>query len=244
MIPGPAIGEGGIARSDLLVVPALAVYGGLFVAGAAYFLAMSFWSVKSYRVVPGFTLDNYAKTLATHLGAGATTLGMALAIALSATVIGFCYAWIVRFRAGSWAPALLLVALVTLFGGYLMKIYAWKTMLGSDGAINSALITLGLVDRPIKALLYSPFAVILTLTHFLLPFSILPIFAALRSISDAEVDSARDLGAGPGRVLLDILIPRARGGIVAAFALAFLFRRRRLLDAAAGRRHHGDGTAS
>jgi spermidine/putrescine transport system permease protein len=129
---------------------------------------------------------------------------------------------LVRFRAGRLGEALLLVALVTLFGGYLMKIYAWKTMLGSDGAINTALLWLGLVDRPVTALLYSPFAVVLTLSHFLLPFAILPIAASLRGIADAEVESARDLGASGWRVLVDVVVPRARGGILAGFALAFL----------------------
>ena len=112
--------------------------------------------------------------------------------------------------------------MVTLFGGYLMKIYAWKTMLGGDGAINSALMTLGLIDQPIRVLFYSPLAVIITLTHFLLPFAILPITAALRGITDAEIESARDLGARGFEVMKDIIVPRARAGIMAGFALCFL----------------------
>jgi spermidine/putrescine transport system permease protein len=103
-----------------------------------------------------------------------------------------------------------------------MKIYAWKTMLGGDGAINSALMTLGLIDQPIRVLFYSPLAVVITLTHFLLPFAILPITAALRGITDAEIESARDLGARGFEVMKDIIVPRARAGIMAGFALCFL----------------------
>jgi spermidine/putrescine transport system permease protein len=212
----------GRRASYLLILPAAVIYVGLFVAAGLYFFVLSFWSVKSFRVVPDFTLQNYFKTFSTHLGSAGTTLLIAFAIALSATLLGFYYAWLIRFRAGSWAPALLFIALVTLFGGYLMKIYAWKTMLGSDGAINSALIALGFIDQPIKALLYSPMSVVITLTHFLLPFAILPMVAALRGISDAEIDSARDLGARASEVMKDIIIPRARSGIMAAFALCFL----------------------
>jgi spermidine/putrescine transport system permease protein len=208
--------------SILLVLPAAVIYGGLFVAATVYFFILSFWSVKSFRVVADFTLKNYVKTFTTYLGSAEITFLIAFAIALAATVLGFYYAWLVRFRAGSWAPALLFIALITLFGGYLMKIYAWKTMLGESGAINSALMTVGLIDRPISVLLYSPVAVVITLTHFLLPFAILPIFASLRGITDAEIDSARDLGAGNGKVLKDIVIPRARPGIMAGFSLCFL----------------------
>jgi spermidine/putrescine transport system permease protein len=64
--------------------------------------------------------------------------------------------------------------------------------------------------------------VIITLTHFLLPFAILPIFASLRGITDAEIDSARDLGAKGIAVMKDIIVPRARAGIMAGFSLCFL----------------------
>jgi spermidine/putrescine transport system permease protein len=208
--------------SYLLILPAAVIYFGLFVSAALYFFVVSFWSVKSYRAVPDFTLQNYIKTFTTHLGSAESTLLIAFAIALSATLLGFYYAWLIRFRAGSWAPALLFIAMVTLFGGYLMKIYAWKTMLGGDGAINSALLTLGLIDQPIRVLFYSPLAVVITLTHFLLPFAILPITAALRGITDAEIESARDLGARGFEVMKDIIVPRARAGIMAGFALCFL----------------------
>lgn len=206
----------------LLILPAAAIYLGLFVAAAGYFFCLSFWSVKSFRIVPGFTFANYAKAFTTYFGSAGTTLFIAFLIATAATAIGFFYAWLIRFRAGPLAPALLFVALITLFGGYLMKIYAWKTMLGGDGAINSALLGLGLIRTPIEALLYSPTAVVITLTHFLLPFAILPILSSLRGIGDAEIDSARDLGATPVMVLRDIVIPRARPGLMAGFSLCFL----------------------
>lgn len=209
-------------KSALLIAPAMAVYGSLFAAAGVYFFAMSFWQVRLFKVVPEFTLRNYETVLSVNVGPFVATLLLAFAIACSATILGFTYAWIIRFRAGPLAAPLLFIAMVTMFGGYLMKIYAWKTMLGGDGAINSALLAIGLIDEPIKALLYSPFAVILSLTHFLLPFTILPIYAALRGISDEEVESARDLGAAGRRVLLDITIPRARNGITAAFGLSYL----------------------
>jgi len=224
---------GGVARSyrglsiplrkpAFLLVPALVVYGSLFVAAVIYFFAMSFWSVKSFRIVPQFTLANYHSVLTVNVKPFLITLAVAFLVGMTATVIGFLYAWIIRFRAGRFGSALLFIALLTLFGGYLMKIYAWKTMLGGNGAINSALISLGIIDSPIESLLYSPLAVVISLSHFLLPFTILSSYASLRGIDDAEIDSARDLGATPWRILLDITIPRARSGLLAGFSLAYL----------------------
>jgi spermidine/putrescine transport system permease protein len=205
-----------------LLAPAALIFTGLFVAPSVFYFIISFWSVKLYRMQPDFTLANYAKAIEQNWTVLLFTLELAFAIGLITTILGFVFAYIIRFKSGRWGPFLLFIAVITLFGGYLMKIYAWKTMLGSDGAINSALLGLGIITQPIEVLLYSPTAVIISLSHFLLPFAILPIFAALRGISDAEIESARDLGASSFRVLHDVIIPRARPGIAAAFGIAYL----------------------
>jgi spermidine/putrescine transport system permease protein len=207
----------------VLIAPSLAVFVTLFVAPFAYFFLMSFWKKQRFTIEREFNLDNYyAAVTDENLEIGINTLIVAVSVALTTTILGFIYAWIVRFKAGNWGKALLFVALVTLFGGYLMKIYAWKTILGNEGVLNTALQTLGLIDEPIAALLYSPGAVIVTLTHFLLPFAILPIYGSMRSISDIEMEAARDLGARPWQVLAGIIVPRCRAGIVTAFLFAFL----------------------
>lgn len=205
-----------------LVAPAAAIFAALFVAPFAYFFVISFWTVRSYRLVADFTLANYLRTLAEHYDTLAFTLGLALAVGLLTTVLGFVYAYLIRFKVGRWGPALLFVALVTLFGGYLMKIYAWKTILGNQGALNTALLTLGLVDEPVTALFYTPGAVVVTLVHFLLPFAILPAYSSLRGVSEIELDAARDLGARPWQVMRGVVVPRCRAGLTAAFVLCFL----------------------
>ena len=85
-------------KSGLLLAPALVVYLGLFVAAAIYFFTMSFWKVKLFKVVPVFNTQNYEKVLAVNTGPFATTLLIAFAIATSATILGFLYAWIIRFK--------------------------------------------------------------------------------------------------------------------------------------------------
>jgi spermidine/putrescine transport system permease protein len=206
----------------LLIAPSAAIFTLLFIAPFAYFFVLSFWAVRSYKLTPAFQPENYGRAVGGYVEVGAITLAIALVVALLTTVAGFLYAYIIRFRAGRYGPLLLFIALVTLFGGYLMKIYAWKTILGNEGVLNSALLTLGIIDQPLTSLLYSPSAIIVTLIHFLVPFAILPIYGSLRGISDIEIEAARDLGAKRWNILNGILIPRCRPGLTAAFIFCFL----------------------
>jgi spermidine/putrescine transport system permease protein len=88
--------------------------------------------------------------------------------------------------------------------------------------INTALLSLGLIDEPLTFLFYNPGAIVATLVHFLLPLAVLPIYSSLRGIPDDEVEVARDLGAGGWRVVADIVVPQCHTGLIAAFALCFL----------------------
>jgi spermidine/putrescine transport system permease protein len=210
-------------RTDwVLIAPATAVFLLLFVGAAVYFFIVRFWSVQFYKLTPDFTFKNNVAAVTTHGRSLLLTLGIAFVIATVSTLLGFLYAWLIRFQVGRWGPVLLFIALITLFGGYLMKIYAWKTVLGGEGVLNSAFMALGLIAQPMEALLYSPLAVIVSLTYFLLPFAILPIYSAMRGLTEAEVESARDLGASSWRLLCDVIIPRSRPGIIAGFGLTFL----------------------
>ena len=142
--------------------------------------------------------------------------------ALLCVTIGMAFAYAVRFKAGRYGDALVMATMITLFGGYLVKIYAWKSILGADGLLNQALMKLGILDAPAPWLLYSRGAVIVTLMHFLLPFAILPLYAALRNVSFATLEAARDLGATPTQTFWRVVVPQCRAGLFAAFAFIFL----------------------
>jgi spermidine/putrescine transport system permease protein len=193
----------------LPLAPALLVLLGLFAAPLGYFFAISFWSVRARMMRPDFTFANYAATWAEYGDVLLTTLLIALAIAALTTVVAFAFAFAIRFKLGRWGPAVLFFTLVTLFGGYLVKIYAWKSILGREGILNQALLGLGVVAEPVDALLYSTQGVVITLGYFLLPIAVLPIYGSLRAIRDVTLEAARDLGARPGRMLLDIVLPNA-----------------------------------
>jgi spermidine/putrescine transport system permease protein len=209
-------------RSALLVAPSLLIFIGLFIAPTLYFLLVSFWRFESYELIREFNLDNYREVAADYLRLGIYTLVIAGIISLLAVTLGFVYAYVARFRAGRFGSVMLFVALISLFGGYLMKVYAWRTILGMEGIINNALLATGIVAEPVTWLLYNPPSVVLTLTNFLFPFAMLPIFASMQSIQDSELESARDLGAPWTAILLDHVVPRCKTGIVTGFALCFL----------------------
>ena len=210
-------------RLRILFAPAGAILAGLFAVPLAALFVVSFWSVRSFALRPDFTLAAYIKVWTDYAGVFGFTLGLALVTAAICAVLGFVFAYGARFHAGRWADALVLAVIVTLFGGYLVKVYAWKSILGADGILNSALLNSG-PHRSALALadLHAGRRGARLLVHFQLPFSFLPIYASLRNLQTETVEAARDLGASPLQIIRRIVIPQCRTGLVTAFAFAFL----------------------
>lgn len=210
-------------RGLLLLLPPGAIFVLCFVLPAGYFFVISFWRVRSYQLTPDFILDNYAEVGSSYGETLLTTVTIAAIIAAIVTTVGFAFAYLCRFKAGRLAPVLLFVALLTLFGGYLTKIYMWRTILGSNGILNTSLLSLGLIDAPIEVFLFSPVSVVVTLGHYLLPFAVLPLYGTLQSIRNEPIDAARDLGASRGQIFRQVILPQSSLGIATAFTLVFLF---------------------
>lgn len=118
------------------------------------------------------------------------------------------------------ADGLLFAVLITLFSAYVVRIYAWRTLLGRSGILNETLKPLGL--GPYDFLLFNQPAVVLTLVNVLVPMAVLPIYSSLVQVDPAVVEAARDAGAGTVRTLVSVTIPLASRGINAAFAMCFL----------------------
>jgi spermidine/putrescine transport system permease protein len=212
----------GRLRTITMLAPAMSVLIGLFLLPVGYFLMQSFWRIRFFMLDRALTFHNY-QVIGREYGASwVFTLAIAALIAILTTTGAFVLSYYARFRAGRYEALVLFLTLMTLFGGYLVKVYAWKTILGIDGILNSTLLTLGIINQPISQMLYTPFAVVVTLVNFLLHFAVLPIYAAFRSFDDRTLESARDLGAAPLRACRDILIPQTANGITAGFSLCFL----------------------
>ena len=202
--------------------PAFAVLACVFAIPIVLLFVVSFWSVRNFKLQPDFTFAAWYRFISVYGDLTFYTLLVGLLTGLLCTMLGFVFAYAARFKAGRFGDLLLVATLITLFGGYLVKIYAWKSILGADGLLNQALMMLGITDHPLTILIYSRGAVIIALVHFLLPFAILPIYASLRNVSEATVEAARDLGASGWQVLTRVIIPQSLAGLFSAFAFCFL----------------------
>jgi spermidine/putrescine transport system permease protein len=105
---------------------------------------------------------------------------------------------------------------------YLLRIFTWKVILGYNGAINSGLIGLGVIDEPLEFLLYNPTAIVITLTHAWAAFAILPIYVSLEKIDRSLLEAATDLGDGPVARFLRVTLPLSLPGVIAATILIFI----------------------
>lgn len=193
----------------------------------ALLLAHSFWTVESGVIVHDWGFRNYV-TLVRNPVYGQVLVRSAL-IAASVTIfsvlLGFPLAYYLSFRAGIRKELLYQLVIVPLWVSYLVRGYAWKTILGTEGVLNGFLRYLHLTSQPVEFFLYSSFAVILTLTHIYTPFVFLPIYAAMEHIPRPLLDASADLGASPHvsfwRVVLPLSMPGLTAGATFAFVLAF-----------------------
>jgi spermidine/putrescine transport system permease protein len=147
---------------------------------------------------------------------------VALAVAALATVAAYPVAYFLTFRAGRRAPLYLTLLLVPFAVSFLLRVMAWKLMLGPQGVVNSALTWLGLTDAPVSLLLYSRPAVIITLVYVWIPFAALPIYAAMQRIERSQLEAAADLGAGPWARFFRVTMPLSLPGAIAAFFMVFI----------------------
>jgi spermidine/putrescine transport system permease protein len=194
----------------------------VFAVPALLLFVVSFWSVRSFKLRPDFSFAAWQRFVTEYWDLTLYTLLVGISTGVLCTALGFLFAYAARFKAGRHGDLLMMATLVTLFGGYLVKIYAWKSILGVDGLLNQALMLTGLVDAPLTFLIYSRGAVIVALVHFLLPFAILPIYASLRNVSDISLEAAQDLGASSTQLLTRVILPQIQAGLFSAFAFCFL----------------------
>lgn len=187
-------------------------------------LVYSFWQTRDGVLIRQFTLANYQSVLTNDvtLRLLGQTLLVTVGAALLATAIAYPMAWfVVRRLSGRRLLAVLLV-IVPLWISYLVRVYAWKIILGESGVLNSTLTFLGIVEEPLTFMLYSRFAVFVTLTYVAIPFAFVASYAALERVPAQLLEASADSGASPRRAFWTIVWPLSRQGVAIGFALALL----------------------
>jgi spermidine/putrescine transport system permease protein len=142
---------------------------------------------------------------------------IALVIAAVSTLLAYPLAYYLAFQAGERRIMLLTLMIIPTWTSYLLRIFAWKLILGSNGLLNSLLQWLGLIEDASPILLYSRTAVMITLVYVWVPFVALPIFAALGRIDRSLLEAAADLGCKPWQAFTRVTLPLSLPGVVAGF---------------------------
>ncbi len=213
--------RGSVAGLALWAVAVLLILGPL-----ASFLVYGFFSVEANDIVYELTLANFADIAAnsSYLTTFFRTLRLAFEVAATNLVLGYAVAYFIWLRSRLWQSILIVGLAIPLLMSYIIKIYAMRGILGTNGLLNRALIMLGVTDEPLTVLLFNLTAVRTTLVVVLLPFMVLPIFVALERISDTILSAAKDLGAREShiffRVVLPLSLPGALVGAMFTFVLA------------------------
>jgi len=191
----------------------------------ALLFCYSFWSVSADQVIlHSWSLDNYRELLHVHvyLQTLFRSMWIAARVTIFSLLLGYPLAYYLSFHAGARKDLFYQLVIIPLWVSYLVRAYAWKTILGSDGVLNTLLQYVHLTRHPLEFLLYSPFAVVLTLTHIYTPFAFLPIYASLEHIPRNLVEASHDLGASPRQTFWRVILPLSIPGVLAGATFAFV----------------------
>jgi spermidine/putrescine transport system permease protein len=209
---------------SLVSIPPLLWVGLFLLLPYVLMLAHSFWLVRDGFLIHQWNLRNYRTLFSNPLYFSVLLRSMRIAASVTfcSLLLGYPLAYYLSFHAGARKDILYQLVIVPLWVSYLVRGYAWKTILGSDGVLNGFLQYLHLTSAPVSFFLYSPFAVILMLTHIYTPFVFLPIYAALEHIPRPLVEASQDLGAGPFKTFLRVILPLSIPGLLAGATFAFV----------------------
>jgi spermidine/putrescine transport system permease protein len=203
-------------------------------------LILSFYRQDGLAIVPTLTLANYAKIfelsekptvwmgipfyLKYPLPAVMLVKSLLMSLFATAAVILTAYpmAYFLAFRVTRYKLAWLILLTIPFWTSYLLRVFAWKIVLGFNGAINSGLMSLGIIKQPLEFLLYNPFAVMLTLTHAWVAFAILPIYVSLQKIDRTYLEAATDLGDSRWQRFRRVTLPLSMPGVISASLLVFI----------------------
>jgi putative spermidine/putrescine transport system permease protein len=201
----------------LQAAPLALILGAFLLLPILMIAVVSFWDYDFAAMYPDFLTINYADTLGswvtwkTYLN----TLKYAGIVWALTLFVGFWVAYFLAFhiRTTAMQMVLFLVCTVPFLTSNIIRMISWIPVLGRNGLVNSTLVQIGLIPKPIEWLLYSEFAVVLAMVHLYTLFMVTPIFNTLMRIDKSLIEAARDAGASGWQVLWNVVIPLAKPGM-------------------------------
>ena len=187
-------------------------------------LTLSFWIQEYLDFIRTFSLKNYLdffqKPIYTKILF--KSIRMSGMVTFVTVLLAYPMAYYIAFRVKQNKLIWLILITVPFWTSYLLRVFAWKIMLGYNGVINSGLKTLGILTEPLEFLLYNPTAVVNTLAQPSPPFPILPIYVSLENIDRSLLEASQDLGENTLMTFLRVTLPLSLPGVIAASLLVFI----------------------
>ena len=225
---GEVAGQGWLRGENgagwLLVGPSFAYAFLLLAIPIAAILVLSLWTQNDLVLDRTLTLANYqeAWTNPLYRTLMLRSLWISAAVTLITVLLAYPIAYYVSFHGGRHKALWLFLITIPFWTSCLLRVFAWKVILGTGGVLNSGLIGLGVIAEPLSWLLYNSGAVVVTLAHAWAPFAILPIYASLEKLDRSLLEAATDLGDGPVRRFLRVTLPLSMPGVIAAALIVFI----------------------
>ncbi len=211
------------AKGYALSAPATLYVGMLVAVPLILMVANSFWTQEYITIDRTFSLANYHEAFNDPLIRLLLVRSVFIAgcVTLLTVLLAYPIAYYIAFKTQRKALWLILVT-IPFWSSYLLRVFAWKLILGYNGVLNSGLLYAGLIEEPLSFILYNPNAVVLTLAHAWAPFAILPIYVSLQKIDPSLLEAATDLGCGPLARFWRVTFPLSMPGVIAASLIIFI----------------------
>lgn len=210
-------------KGKLLALPTVAWLLIFFLLPLLLVLAFAFLERGAYGTIEmNFTMENIIRVFdPLYMSTLWETLKIAIITTLICLFIGYPFAYTITIVDQKYRSILLLLATIPFWINFLVRSYAWIVILRSQGLVNTFLMNFGFIDEPLN-LLYNTPSVILGMVYSLLPFMILPVYAAIAQLDKRKLEAAYDLGATPFKAFWHVTLPMTMTGIVTGSILVFV----------------------
>jgi spermidine/putrescine transport system permease protein len=220
---GNARHPGELTRGLALLAPPVVWMLIFYLIPLVILLVYAFWSVDYLTVVREFTLDNFHTVVSNRLYPRVIfrTIAIAAIVTLVDIVLAFPIAYFLARKVTKHRELLLMLVIFPLWSSYLVRAFAWRTILGTNGILNTFLQWAHITDQPLTFLLFSKEAMVLTFSQVWLPFMILPVYTVLDQVPKSLLEAAADLGSNGWQTFRKVVLPLALPGVVAGSLSVF-----------------------
>ncbi len=211
-------------KGRMLAALPMSIWATVFVALALlYIIGLSFLSRgENFNVLLSLTTDNYLRMVApVYVKSLLLSLRLAFLTATSCALLGYPLAYFIAKTSPKVRTWLLILIIAPFWTNALIRIYGWKILFIANGPLNSILLSLGLIEKPLR-LLYTEKAVLVGMIYAMIPFFVLPVYSGIERLDNSIVEASRDLGAGPVRAFFTVTLPMTMPSVLAALVLTFI----------------------